>query len=132
MLLSPVAEARTRTIRPDIFLSTMSGPASRARLRASELRARLVAELRTLQGGGDYVAVIIGGDFNFEPDSPEYRELEIESATLTRQLNELANANTIEFWTPTGGAIRNGGDALSLTYSTVDTSVATGPAALGR
>ena len=25
-------EARTRTIRPDVFLSTMSGPASRARL----------------------------------------------------------------------------------------------------
>ncbi|EPX8933375.1 ABC-three component system protein [Morganella morganii] len=28
---------------------------------------------------------------------PEYRELEVESATLTRQLNELANANTIDF-----------------------------------
>lgn len=28
---------------------------------------------------------------------PEYRELEIESADLTRQLNELANANTIDF-----------------------------------
>ncbi|MCK9608908.1 MAG: DUF2326 domain-containing protein, partial [Methylomonas sp.] len=28
---------------------------------------------------------------------PEYRELEVESATLTRQLNELANANTVDF-----------------------------------
>lgn len=28
---------------------------------------------------------------------PEYRELEVESAALTRQLNELANANTIDF-----------------------------------
>lgn len=28
---------------------------------------------------------------------PEYRKLEVESATLTRQLNELANANTIDF-----------------------------------
>ena len=28
---------------------------------------------------------------------PEYRELEVESATLTHQLNELANANTIDF-----------------------------------
>ena len=28
---------------------------------------------------------------------PEYRELEIESAKLTRHLNELANANTIDF-----------------------------------
>jgi len=30
---------------------------------------------------------------------PEYRELETESAKLTRQLNELANANTIDFAT---------------------------------
>lgn len=28
---------------------------------------------------------------------PEYRELEVESAMLTRQLNDLANANTIDF-----------------------------------
>ncbi|MEO6104408.1 MAG: ABC-three component system protein, partial [Pseudoxanthomonas sp.] len=28
---------------------------------------------------------------------PEYRELEVESSVLTRQLNELANANTIDF-----------------------------------
>lgn len=28
---------------------------------------------------------------------PEYRELEVESAKLTRQLNELANANAIDF-----------------------------------
>lgn len=28
---------------------------------------------------------------------PEYRELEVESAKLTRQLNDLANANTIDF-----------------------------------
>jgi uncharacterized protein YydD (DUF2326 family) len=28
---------------------------------------------------------------------PEYRGLEVESASLTRQLNELANANTIDF-----------------------------------
>ncbi len=28
---------------------------------------------------------------------PEYRELEVESAKLTRQLNELANSNTIDF-----------------------------------
>lgn len=28
---------------------------------------------------------------------PEYRELEIESSSLTRQLNDLANANTIDF-----------------------------------
>jgi uncharacterized protein YydD (DUF2326 family) len=39
---------------------------------------------------------------------PEYRELEVESAKLTRQLNELANANTIDF-----AAIRDLEDALA-------------------
>ena len=39
---------------------------------------------------------------------PEYRELEIESTKLTRQLNELANANTIDF-----AAIRDLGGALA-------------------
>lgn len=39
---------------------------------------------------------------------PEYRELEVESATLTRQLNELANANTLDF-----SAIRDLENALT-------------------
>ncbi|WP_446027566.1 ABC-three component system protein [Lelliottia amnigena] len=39
---------------------------------------------------------------------PEYRELEVESARLTRQLNELANANTLDF-----SAIRDLENALA-------------------
>lgn len=39
---------------------------------------------------------------------PEYRELEVESATLTRELNDLANANTIDF-----SAIRDLENALA-------------------
>lgn len=39
---------------------------------------------------------------------PEYRELEVESSILTRQLNELSNANTIDF-----SAIRDLEGALS-------------------
>ncbi|WP_205411029.1 ABC-three component system protein [Xanthomonas vasicola] len=39
---------------------------------------------------------------------PEYRELEVESSSLTRQLNELANANTIDF-----SAIRDLENALA-------------------
>jgi endonuclease/exonuclease/phosphatase family metal-dependent hydrolase len=35
----------------------------------------LVQKLRTLQAEGNHLGVIIGGDFNFEPDSPEYRTL---------------------------------------------------------
>jgi endonuclease/exonuclease/phosphatase family metal-dependent hydrolase len=42
--------------------------------RIEELRT-LVQKLRTLQAEGNYVGVVIGGDFNFEPDSPEYRTL---------------------------------------------------------
>ena len=42
--------------------------------RIEELRI-LVQKLRTLQTEGHYVGVVIGGDFNFEPDSPEYRAL---------------------------------------------------------
>ena len=42
--------------------------------RIEELRI-LVQKLRTLQAEGNHVGVVIGGDFNFEPDSPEYRTL---------------------------------------------------------
>ncbi len=35
----------------------------------------LVQKLRTLQAEGNHLGVIIGGDFNFEPGSPEYRTL---------------------------------------------------------
>ena len=43
--------------------------------RLQEIRL-LVKELQTLYSGGSYLGVIVGGDFNFEPDDPEYRELE--------------------------------------------------------
>jgi endonuclease/exonuclease/phosphatase family metal-dependent hydrolase len=35
-----------------------------------------VRELQALYSAGNYLGVIVGGDFNFEPDDPEYRELE--------------------------------------------------------
>lgn len=43
--------------------------------RVGEIRL-LVKEIRKLNAEGNYVGVIIGGDFNFEPGDPEYRELE--------------------------------------------------------
>ncbi len=43
--------------------------------RLGELRM-LVDELHRLHAEERYAGVIIGGDFNFEPGSPEYRELE--------------------------------------------------------
>jgi endonuclease/exonuclease/phosphatase family metal-dependent hydrolase len=44
------------------------------RARIEELDV-LLAELRRLNANGAYATVLIGGDFNFEPGDPEYREL---------------------------------------------------------
>jgi endonuclease/exonuclease/phosphatase family metal-dependent hydrolase len=43
--------------------------------RLDEIRL-LVTAIRKLYAAGGYVGVLVGGDFNFEPDDPEYRELE--------------------------------------------------------
>ena len=43
--------------------------------RLEEIRL-LLKEIHTLNSAGSYLGVIVGGDFNFEPDDPEYRELE--------------------------------------------------------
>jgi endonuclease/exonuclease/phosphatase family metal-dependent hydrolase len=43
--------------------------------RLDEIRV-LVKEVQKLQAEGTYLGAIVGGDFNFEPDDPEYRELE--------------------------------------------------------
>jgi len=44
--------------------------------RLQEIRL-LVKEIDTLYAKGAYLGVLVGGDFNFEPDDPEYRELEL-------------------------------------------------------
>jgi endonuclease/exonuclease/phosphatase family metal-dependent hydrolase len=43
--------------------------------RLDEIRL-LVKEIEKLNVEGNYLGVMVGGDFNFEPDDPEYRELE--------------------------------------------------------
>ena len=43
--------------------------------RLEEIRL-LVKEIDKLYAKGAYLGVLVGGDFNFEPDDPEYRELE--------------------------------------------------------
>ncbi|HKT33491.1 MAG TPA: endonuclease/exonuclease/phosphatase family protein [Nitrospira sp.] len=43
--------------------------------RLDEIRL-LLKEIDRLYATGVYVGVLVGGDFNFEPDDPEYRELE--------------------------------------------------------
>ncbi|CAI4032117.1 Endo/exonuclease/phosphatase domain-containing protein [Nitrospira tepida] len=60
--------------------------------RVQELRT-LLAELKRLQAAGSYVGILIGGDFNFEPDSPGYRELQEaglrDTYTVARRTGEL-------------------------------------------
>ncbi len=64
--------------------------------RLEELRT-LVRKLRTLQSEGHYAGVIVGGDFNFEPDSPEYRALQEvglkDTYVLARHTGELHSYN---------------------------------------
>jgi endonuclease/exonuclease/phosphatase family metal-dependent hydrolase len=43
--------------------------------RLEEIRL-LLKEVQKLYAAGSYLGVLVGGDFNFEPDDPEYRELE--------------------------------------------------------
>ncbi|HEX8749646.1 MAG TPA: endonuclease/exonuclease/phosphatase family protein [Nitrospira sp.] len=43
--------------------------------RLDEIRL-LINEIQKLNAKGNYIGTLIGGDFNFEPDDPEYRELE--------------------------------------------------------
>jgi endonuclease/exonuclease/phosphatase family metal-dependent hydrolase len=43
--------------------------------RLNEIRV-LLKEIERLNAGETYRGVLVGGDFNFEPDDPEYRELE--------------------------------------------------------
>jgi endonuclease/exonuclease/phosphatase family metal-dependent hydrolase len=43
--------------------------------RLEEIRL-LIQEIQRLNAKGNYLGALIGGDFNFEPDDPEYRELE--------------------------------------------------------
>ena len=67
------AEEQGRVRREDLqdFVTTLEQDQNR---RLGEIRV-LVKELLRLQAEGTYLGGIVGGDFNFEPDSPEYHEL---------------------------------------------------------
>ena len=67
-----VEQGRARREDLDDLVAAMEQDQER---RLSEIRL-LLKEMQKLNEGGTYLGVIIGGDFNFEPDDPEYRELE--------------------------------------------------------
>ena len=67
------AEQQGRIRRED-YQEVMTALTEGQTRRIGEVRT-LVQEVQKLRADGSYAAVIIGGDFNFEPGSPEYREL---------------------------------------------------------
>ncbi|MBX3301008.1 MAG: endonuclease/exonuclease/phosphatase family protein [Nitrospira sp.] len=62
-------------IRREDFAGIVSAMEQDQERRLHEIRV-LVKEIQKLQAEGNYLGAIVGGDFNFEPDDPEYRELE--------------------------------------------------------
>jgi endonuclease/exonuclease/phosphatase family metal-dependent hydrolase len=67
-----VAKGRARREEVDAIVSAMEQDQER---RLAEIRL-LVTEIQKIYASGTYMGVLVGGDFNFEPDDPEYRELE--------------------------------------------------------
>ena len=62
-------------VRRDDFEGIVTAMEQDQERRLGEIRL-LVKEVQKLYAKGNYLGVIVGGDFNFEPDDPEYRELE--------------------------------------------------------
>ena len=68
--------------RREDFESIVSAIERDQERRLNEIRL-LVKEIKKLQDEGLYLGAVVGGDFNFEPDDPEYRELEQAGLTDT-------------------------------------------------
>ena len=74
--LKRIAEAQDRgLLRPDDARHIVPTFERGQQRRLDEVR-KLVEEVLRLNAEGDSLGVILGGDLNFEPGSPEYRELE--------------------------------------------------------
>jgi endonuclease/exonuclease/phosphatase family metal-dependent hydrolase len=86
------AKEEGRLENPEEFDKVLAALEADQNRRIKELRT-LIRELRRLQAQEDYLAVVIGGDFNFEPDSPEYQELKLaglrDSHTIAQLDSEL-------------------------------------------
>ena len=62
-------------VRREDFESIVAAMEQDQNRRLDEIRL-LLKEIQKLNTKADYLGTLIGGDFNFEPDDPEYRELE--------------------------------------------------------
>jgi len=77
--------------------------------RIQELRT-LLQELRRRQEQDDYLTVVIGGDFNFEPHSPEYQELMLAELRDSHMIAE--PRNELHSYDPTNPLIDSGNPTL--------------------
>jgi endonuclease/exonuclease/phosphatase family metal-dependent hydrolase len=77
--------------------------------RIQELRT-LLQELRKRQEQDDYLAVVIGGDFNFEPHSPEYQELMLAGLQDSHMIAE--PQNELHSYDPSNPLIDSGNPTL--------------------
>jgi len=74
--LQKIAEAEDRgASRPDDLRNVVAAFEQGQQRRLDEVR-KLIEEALRLQAEGTSLGVILGGDLNFEPGSPEYQELE--------------------------------------------------------
>lgn len=62
-------------VRREDFEAIIAAMEQDQQRRLDEIRL-LLKELEKLHAEGTYLGIIVGGDFNFEADDPEYRELE--------------------------------------------------------
>ena len=62
-------------VRREDFEGIVSAMEQSQNRRLEEIRV-LIKEIQKLTAKETYLGVLVGGDFNFEPDDPEYRELE--------------------------------------------------------
>ncbi len=84
------ARAEGRLPKKDEYEQVLQVLIEDRKRRLDELRV-LIANLKTLQVERDYAGVILGGDFNFEPGSPEYQELEAAGLKDTYMLASPTN-----------------------------------------
>ncbi|HVE98927.1 MAG TPA: hypothetical protein VNA12_07085 [Mycobacteriales bacterium] len=96
-------------------------PVIRTRIRITTLAERGLLSGIRVGGRRDPSASVV------RQGGPAFRLFEVaRGARLSLEYIDLAGGSA-----PTGGAVRNNGETLSLMYSSIDTSVATGPVAHG-
>ena len=103
------AKEQGRIANPEEFDKLLTALVADQTRRIQELRT-LLQELRKRQEQEEYQAVVIGGDFNFEPHSPEYQELMLAGLRDSHMIAE--PQNELHSYDPTNPLIDSGNPTL--------------------